>query len=375
MRAFRALCIVMGALAVAAPAHAAADGTDLRLKAAERATERAYEGTYRPIDTTPRAAAPGKHLVVISAGQASPSAKVPADGAMEAAKAIGWKAELYDGKLVPADYPNLLRQAVTAGADAILLVGIDCQAVKQPLREARAKGIEVTGLSSLDCDDPLAGNDRRGLFTTRLNYGPRGEDLGALIASFGADQARYIVAASHNKAKVILVTDPEFSTLQHIDRGFRRAIRNSGGSEIVSTLEITTSNFVDGSLVTRIQSELARHPEANWIKSPYTYATTLGIVPALGSKAGAIDVMGAEGSQDEIDLVRAGKVTALTIFSADWSGWAAVDTFNSVFRKEDPVDSGVGWIMADHNHNIPSSGTFEPPVDYRAAFRKAWAVH
>ena len=47
---------------------------------------------------------------------------------------------------------------------------------------------------------------------------------------------------------------------------------------------------------------------------------------------------------------------------------------NSVFRKTPPVDSGLGWVMADAEHNVPASGPFDPRIDYRSQYRKAWAV-
>jgi ribose transport system substrate-binding protein len=369
-----ACAIVLTLAFTVSVASADTASSDQRLRAAERRTQQAFKGAYRPMDRTPRRAVAGKRIAVISAGQASVSAQVPADAAMAAAKQIGWDAQLYDGALVPAGYPGLVRQAVAPGVDGIVLVAIDCQAVKQPLQEAKQAGIVVIGIGSFDCDDPLGGGDAKGLFTTRLNFGPRGQDLGKLVESYGEDQANYIIAASENAAKVILLTDPEFTTLRYTDRGFTKTIRQSKGSKIVSRLEITTADFTNGKLVPKIQAELVKHPEATWIRSPYTYVTTLGIVPALGTRAGSIDIMGGEGSQDELDILRAGKITAVNIFPAAWEGWAAIDTMNSSFRGSEPVDSGLGWVLADRDHNVPASGPYEPPIDFRAAFRKVWGV-
>jgi ribose transport system substrate-binding protein len=366
--------IILTLVLSASLASADTASSDQHLRAAERRTQQAFKGAYRPMDTTPRPAVTGKHIAVISAGQTSVSAQVPADAAMQAAQQIGWEADLYDGKLVPASYPGLVRQAVAAGVQGILLVAIDCQAVKQPLQEAKRAKIAVIGIGSFDCNDPLGGGDARGLFTARLNFGPRGHDLGRLVESYGEDQANYIIAASKNAAKVLLLTDSEFTTLKYTDRGFTKTIQRSKGSKIVSRLDISTADFTNGQLVPKIQAELLRHPETTWIRSPYTYATTLGIVPALGTRGGSIDVMGGEGSEAELDLVRGGKITAVNIFPAAWEGWAAIDTMNSVFRGTRPVDSGLGWVLADRDHNVPASGAYEPPIDFRAAFRRAWGV-
>jgi ribose transport system substrate-binding protein len=371
------VALVVAALVTAAVSAgpAAADSKSAAaLRAAVAATNQAYKGTYHAVDPTSRPAVPGKHIVIISAGQSSPSAQVPADGAQDAAKAIGWTTDLYDGNLVPATYPGLVRQAIAAGADGIVLVAIDCQAVSQPLQEAKAKGIAIIGLGSFDCNDPKGGGAKTGLFSAQINFGSKESNLDQLVASYGADQANYIVAKSKNKARVIMVTDPEFTTLAYTDEGFRKVIAQSGGSKIVDTLNITTADFLNGQLVGKIQAELLKHPEANWIRSPYTYATTLGIVPALGGNPNGIKVMGGEGYTPELDLLRQGKITAVNIFASDWEGWAAIDTMNSVFRKTPPADSGLGWVMADAQHNVPASGAFEPPINYRAQYRKAWGV-
>ena len=357
-----------------APARAATDGPDAALQRAIVATNAAYKGTNRPVDPTPRAAVKGKHLVIITAGSASGGAGEGVESVVDAAETIGWDVDVYDGKLTPATYPGLVRQAIAAGADAILLGAIDCRLVKQPLEEARAKKIAVTGVGSFDCSDPAAGGSSRDLFNAKINLGPEATTIGAWVASYGDQQANYTIAKSKNRAKMLLVTAPEFTTLHYIDQGFRRTIRRSKGSEIVSTLDITTADFVGNQLVPKIQAELLRHPEVNWIRSPFAYATTLGVVPALGARASSTDVIGGEGTEPEVDLVRDGKITATNVISTEWESWAAIDTLNSVFRGEHPVDSGFGWIMTDREHNLPPSGVPQPTIDYKAAYEKAWGV-
>ncbi|HEX5588584.1 MAG TPA: substrate-binding domain-containing protein [Acidimicrobiia bacterium] len=343
-------------------------------RAASRATDRALRGRSTPVDPTPRPAVPGKHVVVISAGQASSTAKVGVDAAVAAAKAIGWQVDVYDAELNPANYAPLVRQAIAAGVDGIILGAIDCQAVAGPLREARAAKISVVAGGAFDCDDPHGGGAKRGLFSAPVNLEPLASDPAAFARGYGADQASYIVHASDNAAKILVLQDPEFTTLFYTDDGFRKQIARSHGSEIVSTLEITTADFTNGRLVPKIQAELLRHPEVTWIKSPFTFATTLGIIPALGANPDHIDVMGGEGLEPELDLLRDGKITAVNVFPSEWLGWAAVDTLNSVFRGEAPVASGVGWMLADADHNLPPSGPARSRIDYETQYRKAWGA-
>jgi ribose transport system substrate-binding protein len=62
------------------------------------------------------------------------------------------------------------------------------------------------------------------------------------------------------------------------------------------------------------------------------------------------------------------------VISSEWNGWAAIDTLNSVFLKQPPVDSGIGWTFVDKDNGLPASGEVPTPIDFRAASQKAWGV-
>jgi ribose transport system substrate-binding protein len=341
--------------------------------AAQGAVSKAEQGTYQNVDPTPRAAVKGRHIVIISAGQSSISNLEPVSGAAAAAKAIGWQAEVYDAKLNAANFSPLVRQAVGAHVDGIILDAIDCDQAQEALQEAKAANIAVVPMYAFDCTDPQAGNEPTGLFSAITNYGARGANIDAFTESYGADQANYIIAGSHNTAKIIAIQTPGFTVLTYTLKGFTDTINASHGSKIVDVLQVSLQDLLSGHLPEMIQAELLRHPEATWIKSPYTYVTTLGIGPALQGKAGSLSVMGGEGFQPELDLIRSGTVTAVNVVSSEWTGWAAVDTMNSVFSRQKPVDSGIGWQIADKSH-IPASGAMNPTVDFKSEYMKAWGV-
>jgi ribose transport system substrate-binding protein len=328
-------------------------------------------GTYKDVDPTSRPAVKGKHIVVISAGEASISSMVPSDAAVAAAKAIGWQVDLYDAKLNPGNWSPLIRQAIAAHADGIVVDAIDCDQAQQAFQEAKAANIVVVPIYAFDCTDPHAGNEPTGLFSGYVNYGT--SNLDTFTEQFGADQANYIIAQSHNTAKVVDVYDPEFTVLYWVFKGFNDTIAKSGGSKVIDTLTVTQSDLLAGKVEGEVQAELLRFPQATWLKSPYTYVTLLGIGPALASKPGSINVMGSEGFLPELDLIRKGIVNAVSIVSSEWTGWAAIDTMNSIFRHEQPAFSGLGWQLVDKT-SIPASGPLVPSVDFKSEYMKAWGV-
>ena len=344
--------------------------------AAKAATIKALQGTNTNVDPTSRPAVKGKTVFVISQGQENISAAIPSDGAMAAAQAIGWHATLLDGKLNPANYGPLVQQAIAQGADGIVLVAIDCDQIVAPLQQAKARHIVTVPIYGYDCNDPV---EKAGppLFTTVVNFNnlPAAQ-LGLFAESYGRDQANYIISTSNNQARILLLNDPEFAVLKHTAAGFSDQIAHSGGSKIVADLNFISADLNTPKVVQEIQAELLKHPDINWIKSPYTFASLLGVEPAIANQPGKYKVMGGEGFQPELNLIRNGSFTAANVIDSEWSGWATIDAMNSVFRHEKTRPSGIGWKITDAIHNMPAPSALvpSPGIDFKAEFKKAWGV-
>jgi ribose transport system substrate-binding protein len=335
-----------------------------------------YAGTLREPDATARPIAKDKKVVIISAGQASISSSVPVGAAEEAAKAAGWDVEVYDSQLNPANSAGLVRQAIASGADGIVLQAIDCPGVKGPLQEAKAKGISVVGIYAFDCNDPIFKGNDPALFSGAINYGPDAADIGAFTKRYGADQAKAVIAATGGKAKVIFFNQTTVTVLNYTGQGFLEEIEKCAECEVVAEVEFAGAEL-GPNLQQKAASALLQNPDANVVKSPYTSATLLGIAPAVVQSGRAKDlyVMGGEGFAPELDLLRAGQgVNAVNIAPSDWTGWASIDTLNSLFTGKPVADSGLGWQLVDKGHNLPPAGPFVPSVDFKAAYKKAWGL-
>ncbi len=375
-----ALALSVGVLPVGAASSGGANtgplGRPYGFAAAKAATQRAFLGTNTNVDPTKRPAVKGKHIFVISQGQAGLSSSIPSNGAMDAAQAMGWQATLLDAKLSPANDGPLIQQAISQGADGIILDGMDCNQVVAPLQQAKARGISVVPIYAYDCNDPL---EKAGppLFSAPVNFNNLpNKDLGAFGESYGRDQANYVISTSNNQAKVLLINDLEFTVLKYTGAGFADQIAHSGGSKVVDTLNFVAADLPTPKVSQEIQAELLKHPEINWIKSPYTFASQLGIQPAIANQAGKYKVMGGEGFQPELNLIRTGAFTAVNVIDSEWTGWAAIDAMNSVFRHQKTRPSGIGWTIADATHNLPAPGTLvpSPNIDFKAEYKKAWGV-
>lgn len=351
-------------------------GTSNYLATAQAKLTQLYKGTNSQPDTTLRKPAPGKKVVVISAGESALSSSVPSDAAVEAARLIGWNVTLYDQKLNPANASGLIRQAIAGGADGIVLDATDCPIAKQALQEAKDHNIKVVPIYAFDCSDPIFGPGGPSLFSGVINYGAKAKDIDAFTESYGADQADAVIAATNGQAKVILFNDTEFTVLKYTAKGFTDELAKCSGCKVVETVDFKATEL-GPTLQQKAASVLLQHPEANAVKIPYTAAALLGISPAVAqsSKAASLYVMGGEGFAPELDLIRTKKgCSAVNVIASDWVGYAAVDTLNSLFLGQTPADSGIGWTLADATHNVPASGPFVPPVDFKAAYKQAWGI-
>lgn len=337
-----------------------------------------YTGTLSTPDTSSRPAVKGKSIVIISSGQSSISSSIPVNAAKEAAQALGWHVSVYDAQLNPSNDPTLMSQALASGANGIILDAIDCSFVKSQLEQAKAKGVLVVPIYAYDCNDPLVGGTGgKALFAGYTNYGAAAnKNLGAFAEQYGFAQGQAAIAATGGKAKVLFFNDPEATVLKYTGRGFLNAIHQCAQCKVLADVEFKGLDL-GPTLQQRAASVLLQHPDANVVKSPFTAATLLSIAPAVqqSGRASKLYVMGGEGFQPELDLLRNHQgVNAVMISPSDWTGWAAVDTLNSLFQGKKPAYSGLGWQLVDATHNLPSSGPWVSPIDFKAAYKKAWGI-
>jgi ribose transport system substrate-binding protein len=336
-----------------------------------------YKGTLASPDTTSRAGVKGKNIWIISGGQSSESSSVPVNAAKEAAEKLGWKVHIYDTQLNPANDAPGVSAALAAGADGIILDAIDCSFVKSQLEQAKARGVVTVPIYAYDCDDPYSGKGGQRLFSGYINYGPvANKNLGAFAEKYGYAQGQAAIAATDGKAKVIFFNDTQVTVLHYTGQGFLNAIKQCKDCEVVKNIDFTGLQL-GPQLLQTAASAILQHPEANVVKSPFTAATLLSIAPAVlqSGRANGLYVMGGEGFADELNLLRNHQgVNAVMISPSDWTGWAAVDSMNSLFQNKKPAYSGLGWQLVDATHNLPGSGAWVPPVDFKAIYLKAWGV-
>jgi ribose transport system substrate-binding protein len=342
---------------------------------AQRQVDLAYKGTDRALPASAPKPQPGKVVWIISPGQIGESASIPTNAAKEAGEAVGWKMTLFDGQLDPSRFVAGVRQAIAAKADGIILDAIDCVLVKQALVEARAAKVKTVAYYALDCDDPSVKGEP--LYDGNVNFGADFGDYATLTRAWGAVKADWIIVKAKGRAKVVQFKQDQFLVVKYIREGFEQELAKCKTCEIVKTVDFTLADF-GPTLQQKAQGALLQHPEANAVHVPYDTPMHLGIGAAVleSGRNDQLEVIAGEGFPSNIQLIRENRgQDAANAFPATWTGYASVDSLNSIFHSRKPQDSGIGYKLIDREHNLPPPGKgYEPDKDFKSAYRKAWGL-
>lgn len=360
--------------AASGAAQASSSTASLLGMSTTQALAAAYKGTFGTPPASGPKAVTGKKVWVISCGQAAYSCSIPAGYAMQAVQTIGWSAHLCDGKLDPSVESTCVQQATAAGANAILLAGIDCSGLVAQLQAAKAAGVLLIDPLGFDCNDPHVGG--KAVFSAYFTYSG-GEALQTYMTDWGASRATWIIGASHGTAKVIDVTLDGVLTPTYADQGFHEMMAKCSGCQIVETVHLTLADLGSGAAQQKVATALQSNPTATYLDSPFDSAIPAfiaGAVKASGRKN--LQIMGDECFSVNLTYIRTGgPESACSALAEDWGEWAAVDTLNRLFAGETQSqlpDTGVGFQLVDKTHNLPASGDYVPPVNFKAAYEKVW---
>lgn len=339
------------------------------LQQANAALQKLYAGT----DGQPPASGPqaqrGKKVWEISCAEGAEGCAVFSRALKQAAAALGWKLTVFDGNF-DADnaYATGVRQAIAAGADGIVLNGVDCNDVKQPLTEAKAAHVAtVAAQGAFDC---AGGGGLLGavVIPTDAQRTPQ-----AMYGVWGVDKAQMVIAKLGGRGTVLSFELAGVPHTQPLNDGFARGMGACTACKVVH-VPVTLTDLSSNGFVQKVNDALVRNPDAKAIVVPYDNLVTQGIAPAL-KQAGnpPIFVLGGEGLASNLTLIRnhAGQ-SANVAYDVGWTAWAAADTLNRLFAGRPAVAEGFGFTAVDADHNLPASGAFASKVDFRSGYEKVW---
>lgn len=332
-------------------------------------TGQGYE--TQPPSTGPKPAK-GKSVWWVSCGLAIPACSVPAESAAEAAKLLGIDFHIADGKVnAGGGYGAAVRTALATNPDAMIVHGIDCKTIKQPLRDVQAAKIPVMNVESLDCADSDPGESR--LFKDSMKYSTKIPTVVDYFKAWGTISADYLINASSGKANLLLVKGPEplFAT---INDGFTSELKKCPQCKIVDSIDILGSETVPGgAFEQKLRTMVLQNPTADAVFIPHSPTPQVAEIVNSGLPKGIF--FGGNGDIPSMDLIRRGKLAAApATHDSVWMGWGAMDNINRVLNGQPTVPEGVGHRVVTKSANLPETAgsPYVSPIDFKSAYRKLW---
>ncbi|WP_167042367.1 substrate-binding domain-containing protein [Salinibacterium sp. ZJ454] len=341
-----------------------ADSSDFQafLETAQQAVADATAPQTQTPPTTGPTPKPGLNIVIISCSQAAEGCSRPAGSAMEAIESIGWKGLLVDTAGDPTKQQAAVDQAISTGADGIIVLSIDSAALKSSIEKAQAAGIPVVSTA--------AGNDPD-LYDATVPEGDAGYSDGYLMG-------QYTLSITDDAPSLLLTDDNEFAFVSNRIKGaeaFVEECKAAGGScSVAGKQSIQVADLATG--VPAQSAAFARQIQGwNVFFSGYDAALGFqmqGLEQASITQGAAV---GFDGNAQNIDIIRNGGYEKATIaLPMEWVGYGAVDQLNRLTNGEEPVDQGVRTKLIT-KENAPESGAFNGDIDVVPSYLKLWGVN
>lgn len=348
------------------------------LAVAEKNLQALYDGTNfgQPPAESPKPQA-GKNVWQIIVGLGSPSTLLWSNGMKAAGEELGWDVHVFDGQYNPSKWLEGVQQAVAANADGIVLIAVDCAPVKAGLEQARKAGIKIAAIQSADCND--SNPNSQPLFDQTVKYNVGDGSLHGLVDQIDYSQADWVAKQTDGKAKIIILNSDELLVIKWQTEAFKKRLAEiCPDCEIVEQVEFKTADLLGPDLRQKIEQSLLKHPEANAFVSPFDdpIVSSGGDAAIRGTgRSDQISVIGATGTAGSLKQIADNKgLDATVTLPFEWEGWALADTLNRAFAGQASENSGIGIGLVDKDHppKTTSTGEFDPPVDFKAAYKEAW---
>ncbi len=317
-------------------------------------------------------AAQGKKLIVLVVTDArNGGAQGAADGAVEAAKSLGWETRMLDGQGTVPGHASAFQQAIAMKPAGILNAGIDSAEQQDLLEQAAAAGIKIVGWHAGPKAGPVEGIPA---VFTNVTTDP------LEVANSAGYEA---VVKSNGHAGVVLFTDSIYAIATAKTNFSKAAVEGCKGCKI---LEIADTPIADlsnrmGQLTTSLLSKYG----AKWTYSIavndlyYDFSApslqAAGVDPAKGAPQ---QISSGDGSVPAFKRIRDQQYQLATVAEPlNQQGWIMIDEMNRAFAGEKPS----GFVPHVHlftAENVDKDGgadnKFDPGNGYRDEYKKIWGV-
>lgn len=316
---------------------------------------------FTPPSTGPTAQKPGAHIAYVGSDLTNGGINTVAKGVQEAAKAIGWIVDEYDGKASAQGRSDALNQAIAAKPAAIVLGGFDPTEQAATIKQATDAGIPVVGWHAGTTAGP--GN---GLFAN-VTTDP-------LVVSQLA--AAYAVAESDGKAGVAIFTDSQYDIAVLKADAMKAYVEACSGCSVLSYQDSPIAEAdqrMPGIISNLLQQYGNKLTDLLAINGNYLGGAQQALSAAGKNPAGPpLSIAAGDGDSAEFQRIRSVNYQAATVAEPLLlQGWQLIDEVNRALAGQ----QWSGFVASPAlitQQNVPSGDVYDPNSGYRAIYTKVW---
>lgn len=315
--------------------------------------------------TEPFKPAAHKHIMIMTCGNAGAGCVRIAQGAKEAAEAIGWTADVVDGRFDPTVQNAAVLQAVHAGVDGIISVAADPNLMSQAMALVAAKKVPFVVASQTPSAHDVPGVD------SWVSPDP---------VQSGKNAAEWVQKDSAGKAKILIVDLPGFADIGTRNGTLVAGLRSDCAQCVIYRVN-GSAQTMGTSLAPQVTSQLQQHPDTTYVWSPDDALSDFiaqGIRQA--GKTSSVKLVSRSGSPEELTRIKEGTAAADGAAPDNYGGWLAFDSLAraiSGVTVKNYVIEPERWFSAANIDGAPSDMLvkgWNVDFDYRAAFKTMWGV-
>lgn len=272
----------------------------------------------------PKAPEKAMHIVYVSADQSYVSFVNWGRGVEEAAKILGWKVDILNGRGAVTSTLQAMQQAVASRPDAII-TSADASALQSPISQAVAAGIPVIGIHAA----AFPGPDPKLNLYTNITSDP---------AEIGETQAAYVIAKSNGTAKVVHFLDNSFAIARFKAKAATDPIKNCKGCTFAGMANIPIADQTQR-IPTVISGILANDGRKWWGTTccdnffPYVASA----LRAANVPTDQVKLVGSDGPPSAYDMIRKGEYEVATVPEpSTLFGFEAVDAVVRAAAGQEP---------------------------------------
>jgi ribose transport system substrate-binding protein len=282
----------------------------------------------------------------------------------EAAKAIGWKADVFDGKGDPQEQNKALNAAVDAKYDGVALVFVDTTTVSDGVSRALKANIPLITLGALkNTPDSIP-------------------DVSHDWVAHGKAIADYMIWKSNGNVNALLLKDTDLKIVG--DGQYKGTMAVLSDKTACPDCKVETKEWTLANLDTQpaeiAQAAVQANPKLNWVWCFDACMSRVSRTLAANGMAQRIKGAGFDCNGENVQLIKDGIVEAVCAADPrDWEGYALVDNLNRMMHGQPAIDQHIPIRMFDTDTIGTLSAAevksgWQGDYDFRAKYRSLWGV-